>query len=188
MTVNASTTLRELAFIVCTALDRAGETAVLTGGSAATVYAPEAYQSKDLDFVFTMWSAVTNPSEMPLIALGFTRVASSYHHPLTPLTLEFPPGPLAVGEEQITSWTTLLNGDLILHILSPTDCVRDRLAWFLFDNDFSALEQALAVARTQDVEIEVIRRWCVAEGEAAKFVLFEARLDARNTHSQIPTD
>lgn len=37
-----------------TALTEAGVTAVLTGGSAATFYAPHAYQSGDLDFVVTM--------------------------------------------------------------------------------------------------------------------------------------
>jgi hypothetical protein len=42
MTIEASTTMRELAFIVCTALDYAGVKVVLTGGGAATVYVPQA--------------------------------------------------------------------------------------------------------------------------------------------------
>ena len=40
--INASSTLVEVAFEVCTALDASGYTAVLTGGSAATFYAPAA--------------------------------------------------------------------------------------------------------------------------------------------------
>jgi hypothetical protein len=39
------------AFAVCTALDAAGFTAILCGGSAATFYAPGAYVSADNDFV-----------------------------------------------------------------------------------------------------------------------------------------
>lgn len=51
MSINATTPLAEVATAVCSALDRTGITAVLTGGSAATYYAPEAYQSSDIDFV-----------------------------------------------------------------------------------------------------------------------------------------
>ena len=176
MTIGPTTTLRELAFIVCTALDREGETAVLTGGSAATIYAPEAYQSKDLDFVFTFWSALSKRSAKPLVELGFTTKGSTYYHPLTPYTIDFPAGPLAVGEEPIAQWDTLREGEWVLHILSPTDCVRDRLAWFLFGDDYSALEQALAVARAQPIDLEAVRRWCAAEGESARFEIFRARL------------
>ena len=44
--LSASATFTDVAFAVCTALDRAGEHAVLCGGSAATYYAPEAYESE----------------------------------------------------------------------------------------------------------------------------------------------
>ena len=46
-------TLREVAFAVGTALERERVLAVLCGGSAATFYAPDVYQSEDLDFVLT---------------------------------------------------------------------------------------------------------------------------------------
>lgn len=52
--ITTSSSLTDVAFAVCTALHRAGYTSVLTGGSAATFYAPTAYQSKDLDFVITL--------------------------------------------------------------------------------------------------------------------------------------
>lgn len=52
--ITASSTIVDVAFAVCTALERAKIIAVLTGGSAATYYAPEAYQSRDLDFVITL--------------------------------------------------------------------------------------------------------------------------------------
>ena len=51
MQLDASSTLTDVAFGVCTALERADERAVLCGGSAATFYAPEAYESRDLDFI-----------------------------------------------------------------------------------------------------------------------------------------
>ena len=49
--IGPDTTLRDVAFEVGTALDAAGVHAVLCGGSAATFYAPNVYQSEDLDFV-----------------------------------------------------------------------------------------------------------------------------------------
>ena len=58
MSIRSTTSLRELAFIVCTALDRKGATAVLTGGGAATIYSAEAYKSRDLDFVLSFGGEV----------------------------------------------------------------------------------------------------------------------------------
>ena len=107
MKIGPETTLRELAFIVCTALSEAGETAVLSGGGAATVYAPDAYQSKDLDFIFTFWSAIAKPSRTPIEALGFKQIHGTFHHEQSPFTLEFPAGPLAIGNEEILAWETL---------------------------------------------------------------------------------
>ncbi|MCB8931857.1 MAG: hypothetical protein M9921_02635 [Fimbriimonadaceae bacterium] len=52
--IDAAMTLREVAFAVCSALEGNGITAVLTGGSAATLCAPEEYQSRDIDWV-TEW-------------------------------------------------------------------------------------------------------------------------------------
>ncbi|MBX7131087.1 MAG: hypothetical protein K1X67_00260 [Fimbriimonadaceae bacterium] len=176
MTIGPTTTLRELAFIVCSALHRAGTTAILSGGGAATVYAPEAYQSRDLDFIFEFWSTTDVPSAQPLLDLGFVLDGQSYAHPSTHLTVEFPTGPLAIGEELITTWDTLREGDRLLHILTATDCVRDRLAWFLFYRDFSALEQALAVASRHPVDLALIERWCIGSGESGKFQIFADRL------------
>jgi hypothetical protein len=66
--ITALSTLTDIAFAVCTALERAGFVAVLTGGSAATFYAPDAYQSKDLDFVITLRGQA---GEEALKAIGF---------------------------------------------------------------------------------------------------------------------
>jgi len=174
--IGLGTTLRELAFIVCTTLHDAGVTAVLSGGAAATVYAPEAYQSTDLDFILQFAAATFAPSDAPLARIGFHRTDGSYHHSETAFTVEFPAGPLAIGDEVITQWSTLREHDRVLHVLNATDCVRDRLAWFLFSHDYSSLEQALAVARLHDVDLDLIESWCTREGRPEKFALFRSRL------------
>jgi hypothetical protein len=54
--ITETSSLEDVCFAACTALERAGTVAVLTGGSAATYYAPEAYQSGDADFIITFSS------------------------------------------------------------------------------------------------------------------------------------
>jgi hypothetical protein len=175
--ITATSTLTDVAFAVCTALDQRGITAVLTGGSAATFYAPEAYQSHDLDFVITLRPSAAI-GEDALSDLGFQRRADYYVHPAAPFPLEFPPGPLMVGDDLIRTWNTEHRGSEILHILTPTDCCRDRLASFLFWNDFSGLEQAIAVyrARRSEVDLDAIGAWCRRERQPDKYTLFERRI------------
>jgi hypothetical protein len=93
--IGPTSTLTDVAFAVCTALDRNGFHAVLTGGSAATYYAPDAYQSGDLDFVLTLRGT---EGEAALISLGFFRKGDFYRHPHTHFLLEFPPCPSASRE------------------------------------------------------------------------------------------
>jgi hypothetical protein len=170
--------LVDVAFAVCTRLERAGITAVLTGGSAATYYAPDAHQSLDLDFVITVSGPSGRAGQQALEELGFERSADYYVHPSSAFPLEFPRGPLMVGEDHITRWSTARRRAELLHLLSPTDCCRDRLAALLFWNDFSGLEQALAVvrARRDEIDLALIRHWCVRERHPAKYALFEQRL------------
>lgn len=172
-----SSTLADVAFAVCTALERAGYHVVLTGGSAATFYAPDAYQSDDIDFVITRRG---HAGEEALASLGYVRKGDFYKHPDSRYPLEFPNGPLAVGDDLITTWKTVRRRGEVLHVLSPTDSCRDRLASFLFWNDFSGLEQALAVFRAcpKQVDLELIEDWCRRERHPEAFAVFAARVRA----------
>jgi len=173
VTITSEISLRDLAFIVCNALSEAGTIAVLTGGSAATFYAPEAHQSRDLDFVIHFSGEA---SEQPLSNLGFEKKNSMYVHPLTPYTLEFPRGPLAVGDEIIENWNHLKENGKILHVLTATDCVRDRLAAFIHWNDYASLDQAVAVARRHEIDLQLIQRWFLKESTASKYEIFASKL------------
>lgn len=166
---------RALAFEVCTAFDRAGIVAVLSGGGAATIYAPSSYQSSDLDFVADFYG-VEQVGVQVVLELGFVSKGRIWEKPGVLYTLDFPKGPLGIGDEYIQKWDTLLEGDAILHIITPTDSVKDRLAAFLHWNDFSGLEQALAVAAAQAIDLQEVRRWCEAESGSAKFAQFIERL------------
>jgi hypothetical protein len=175
--ITRDSSLREVAFAVCTALDRVGVTAVLTGGGAATLYAPEAIQSFDLDFVLEVYSDENLPGKA-LEELGYRREGHDYRHHSSGFQLEFPVGPLAIGDERIERWATLHERSELLHVITATDSCRDRLAAFFYFQDRSALDQACAVyaAARKKVDLERIRAWSKRERELDAFEEFARRV------------
>ena len=173
MTIGRDSSLREVAFEVCTALDAAGVQAVLSGGGAATVHAPRAIQSFDLDFILT-FRPPENEAARALEVLGYRREGVEYRHLSSPFLLEFPRGPLAVGGDLIEDWETLRTADQLLHLLTPTDSCRDRLSAFYHFADRSSLKQACDVraAAPDRVDLEVIREWSDREGRGEAFEEF----------------
>jgi hypothetical protein len=168
-------TLREIAFAVGTVLDREGIRAVLCGGSAATFYAANVYQSEDLDFVLsygTEGRAVRNA----LATLGYRFEDSLFVHAASHFTLEFPPGPLAIGSETVARVETIREGEQIVHVISATDAVRDRLNKFAVWDDFSALRAAVGVAHEVEVDLESVRSFMEREGRGVHRRRFEEAL------------
>jgi len=167
--------LVEVAFVVCTALNRTGTVTVLTGGSAATYYAPSAYQSRDADFIIVMNGTSAKPNEA-LARLGYSEHGGIYHHANSEFTWN-PPGPLAVGSDIISTYETYHRDELMLHVLSRTDSVRDRLAGFYHWDDRSGLRVALDVAMGGPIDLETVERWSVHEHQGAKFAEFQSHYE-----------
>lgn len=115
-------------------------------------------------------------------ALCHTRRGQDYVHEACRYQLEFPSGPLAIGGELVHQWDTLCEGETLLHILSPTDSCRDRLAAFYHFYDRHALHQALAlvVAQAGKIDFEAIRSWSEREGASERFEEFRS-LSGRST-------
>lgn len=57
-------------------------------------------------------------------------------------------------------------------LLTPTDCVKDRLAAFFHWNDEQSLEQALLVAKSQKVNFTAIRKWSKSENREEMYKRF----------------
>lgn len=182
MTLRADASLADVARAVCTALENVGVVAVLTGGSAATYYAPDAYQSSDIAFVAVSFR-VSDPGDVTraLGELGYELRRDHYRHPVVPYPIEFPPGPLAVGGELVRTWRTDRSAAGTLHVISATDCCKDRLAAFFHWGDRSGLDQALAVygAIGNEIDLEDLRRWAEREGAAEPLREFERRTRPR---------
>ena len=172
--IDESFSLVDVCFAVCTALDNVGTTVVLSGGSAATYYAPQAYQSRDADFVITM-RGNAGANALVMNNLGYEQLGGTYVHNINRYTVEFPPGPLAIGNDLVENWETYRRGEEHLNVLTRTDCVRDRLAAYYFYGDVSALMAAVAVAKGGNVNYVALREWSKREGESLRFEDFQER-------------
>jgi hypothetical protein len=56
--------------------------------------------------------------------------------------------------------------------LTPTDCIKDRLAAFYHWDDEQCLQQAVWVAQQNEFDMNSIRDWSVKEGSQKKFEQF----------------
>lgn len=178
MNLDASTPIEQVAATVSAALAAAGITAVLSGGAVVQIYTSGLYVSRDLDFVT---SAGHREIEVVLGRLGFVRQGGRHFvHPSCPYTLEFPPWPLAIGREVIREWGTRPVGQLSIQILTPTQSVMDRLAAYYHWRDRQALDQAVAVASSQDVDLDAVRCWSTAEGHVEHYDEFLRLVQRRN--------
>jgi hypothetical protein len=162
----------ELAAFVCSHLRRNGIDVVLSGGGCVAIYSEGRYVSYDLDFVENVFSGRRKLKKV-LTEIGFEEEGRYFKHPETEYFLEFPAGPLAVGDEAPQRIVVLgfETGDL--KALSPTDCVKDRLAAYFHWNDQQCLEQALLVACASDIDLPEIERWSLKEGHEKKFLHFQ---------------
>ncbi|MBM4382220.1 MAG: hypothetical protein FJ091_02505 [Deltaproteobacteria bacterium] len=174
--IHPKLSLADLAGLICAALDQAGIEAVLSGGSVVSIYSDNAYQSFDLDFIRT---GLGRKVDAAMDGLGFRRQGRHWVHDGTPYLVELPPGPVQIGELTITEFAEKETKLGTLRMLTPTDCVMDRLAWFYHSNDAQGLAQALEVARRHDVDLSRIARWSEGERAAEKFRAFRRELRKR---------
>jgi hypothetical protein len=165
MAITADTSPVELAALVSQALEAAGIKATLSGGGAVSVYTHNKYQSSDLDFVTVARRDVLNAALRPL---GFTLTKDLRHftHPGTALFLEFPAGPLEFGDRVVqhddvprleTPWGPL-------RVITPTQCVMDRLAAFWHWRDRQSWDQAVLVASHQAIDYDELAAYATSEG------------------------
>ncbi|MEA3362987.1 MAG: hypothetical protein U9Q61_06915 [Thermodesulfobacteriota bacterium] len=149
---------------------------VLSGGSCVTIYSRNQYQSFDLDFIADKGADRKN-IKSALLNLGFTEKNKYFIHPESEYFVEFPSGPLAVGSESVQEVVELDFPTGRLRLLSPTDCVKDRLAAYYHWQDRQCLEQAVLVAADNQIDLAEVERWSTHEGMSDEFKLIKGMLD-----------
>jgi hypothetical protein len=175
--------VEELAATVCEALRREGITVTLTGGACVAIWSNGKYASHDLDFI-EEGPVPRRKLTQVLAALGFNPAGRHFVHADTPLFIEFPAGPLMVGNQRVERVSERDTPVGKVRLLSPTDCIKDRLAAFFHWNDRQALEQAVLVATAQGFNLSDVRRWSQSEGFEAKFGLFRQLLPPSATRKR----
>ncbi len=148
---------------------------VLVGGAVVSIYTEGAYESGDLDFILTKFFVSNLPQAMKEI--GFVRKHRHFVHPeCAHLFIEFPQGPLEIGDDfNIVPEEVLVDGKTI-KILSPTDCVKDRLATYIHFKNRVGLEQAILVAKKHPIKFEQVMSWCEKENALNVYDEFTAAL------------
>lgn len=164
----------ELAAYVCSHLEGRNIRVVLSGGACVAIYASDRYVSMDLDFIDRL-QTTRRTLKAVLAEIGFTEKQRYFVHPDTEFFIEFPSGPLAVGNEPVAEIEEMRLETGTLKLLSPTDCVKDRLAAYYHWNDRQCLQQAVWVAQQREVDWKEIERWSTQEGEKGKFETFRKK-------------
>jgi hypothetical protein len=171
--------LKELAQYTYQGLKKQGISVTLSGGACVSIYTENAYQSIDLDFIREIHETFKNTSSA-MDSLGFVRTGRRFNHPQSEFYVEFPAPPLTVGEEapkEVREYIIRTSlGDIGVKMLSPTDCVKDRLCAFFHWNDRQSLDQAFMVASSQKVDRAELKRWAENEGMEGKYEIFLTHL------------
>jgi hypothetical protein len=160
----------DLAAFIQAHLRARGVEVVLSGGACVSIYSRGRYLSMDLDLIHTgLMAPKRRVLREAMSAMGFSEDGRYFKHPDTRLFVEFPKGPPAVGEEPVREIHERRTATGMLRIISPTDCVKDRLTWFYHDQDRQCLEQAVAVAQGNPIDLAEVERWSAVEGKREQF-------------------
>jgi hypothetical protein len=165
----------ELAAFIQSHLRNKGIEVVLSGGACVSIYSNNKYVSLDLDFISTRFVKRSKIREA-MREVGFSEEGRYFKHPNTKFFIEFPGGPLSVGDEPVKE---VVENDLdtgTLRMISPTDCVKDRLAGYYYWDDLQCLEQAILVANSNEVNLEEVERWSKVEGKLESFSSIKKQL------------
>ena len=87
--------------------------------------------------------------------------------------VEFPGGPpLGIGEDNTIIPDEVVVNGTVIKLLSPTDCIKNRLASYIYFKAPEGLDQAVLVAKNQDVNLSSIKKWCKSENAEWAFQEF----------------
>ncbi len=168
-------TQAEVAAYVQGHLLKRGITVILSGGAAVAIYSDNSYVSADIDLVDVNF-VKRNKYIKAMEEIGFRERNRYFIHPDSKHIVEFPRGPLSIGDEPVRSIKEIKCTTGILRVISPTDCVKDRLCAYYFWKDQQSLKQALLVAQHQRVLLTEIKRWSQTAGKLEEFEIFHKKL------------
>ncbi len=161
--------LQDFAIAVAEALKETNIDVILTGGAVVSIYSEGKYVSKDADFLsMTDHQAI----KQAMFDLGFKSLGKDFYHDDCLFTVEFPGYELVIGDEPMKPEGKIKSGKFTLKLLSPTQCVMDRLSAFYHWKDRQSLQQAIMVAQNHPVKLKAIEIWSAKEGMSDRYKVF----------------
>jgi len=167
--------MKELGGHICDALIDKDIHVALSGGSCVEIYSRGEYTSWDLDLI-NQYNEQFKKIHAVMDELGFSEKDRYFTHKDTKLFIEFPSGPLGVGDAPVEDIAEIDTEAGVLRLLTPTDCIKDRLAAYYHWNDEQCLQQAIWVAEQNEFDLESIRIWSISEKSEEKYMNFEKAL------------
>lgn len=163
---------------VASHLESHGIEVTLVGGGVATIYSHGKYMSGDLDFVFG-WGNNHKEIKKALAEIGFTADTRIFSRPDCPFTMDFSSPPVDIGDKNDPEiQEDSFKGETI-RILTPTECIKDRLHKAFHWKDELALQAALEVANTQEFSMEKVEKFCNDNKIISKFEEFQIQYKKR---------
>ncbi|NHZ86497.1 MAG: hypothetical protein GWP19_11555 [Planctomycetia bacterium] len=163
--------MKELGGFICDALITKDIHVVLSGGSCVEIYSRGEYTSFDLDLI-NQYNEQYKKIHAVMGELGFREYNRYFVHEDTELFIEFPSGPLGVGDAPIDKIAEIDTEAGVLRLLTPTDCIKDRLSAYYHWDDEQCLQQAIWVAQMNEFDLESVKMWSIKEGAEDKFLAF----------------
>lgn len=162
--------IEELAAIISSHLNKSKIEVVLVGGACVSLYSNNRYLSYDIDLVTDTPIRKIKPV---LKKLGFLSTGGRlFQNPKCKFLIDFPAPPVSIGDGPVLKFNNLKTRFGVIQLLTPTDCVKDRLAAYFFWNDRQSLDQAIMVSKANKVNFPGIKKWSEKQGETEKYMEF----------------
>lgn len=174
----ASCNEKELWEYVAWFLGKKGVSTILVGGAVVSIYSKGAYSSGDLDIVIDSYQITHKEIENFLSEINFHKTGDRnfFKHPeCNHILIEFMSPPVSIGEDYRITPDKIEIDQVIIKLLSPTDCIKDRLGSYMYFNARECLDQAILVAKSQAYKLKDIEEWCNKEGGKGPEVFKEFR-------------
>lgn len=174
--------IKGIATVISEHLRQQGIDVTLVGGACVAIYSKNEYLSYDLDYVT---DTTLKELVQAMSPLGFKRKSGRlFAHEECQFIIDFVFPPLAIGQEMVKTVGEEKSQYGTLRLLTPTDCVRDRLSGYYSWNDPQAFEQAIIVAKTQKDKIDTkeIEIWSEKEKNMEKYMIFLQKLEEQSNN------
>ncbi len=164
-----------MAAIISEHLQKNGIEAVLVGGACVSIYSGNTYISYGIDLI----TASSIKTMIPILEqLGFKNTGGRlFENPKCKFLIDFVAPPVSIGDAPVSEFNYINTRFGTICLLTPTDCVKDRLAAYFFWNDLQSLDQAVMVVKRNKIDMQDIKKWAEKQGELEKYNVFIKKIN-----------